>query len=68
MYKVEQVIAALERRKKGGGRTEVAALGALMSSPCTACRKTHWAAEICHVDSTTMVWRALGESYFESLR
>lgn len=68
LYTVEQVIAGLERRGKGGGRTEVAALGALMTSACPACGKANWAAEILHVDTTTVGWRALGDAAFDSIR
>jgi hypothetical protein len=64
---VEQVIAGLETRKKGGGRTEVTALGALMSGPCPACRTSNWVAEVLYVDTETMGWRALGEKSFDSI-
>jgi hypothetical protein len=67
LYQVEQVIAGLEARKKGGGRTEVAALGALMSGPCPACGKSNWVAEMLYIDTSTMGWRALGEKAFDSV-
>jgi hypothetical protein len=67
LYAVEQVIAGLEQRKKGNGRTEVTGLGALMTSACPACKKTNWTAEILHVDTATMGWRALGERSFDSI-
>lgn len=66
LYQVEQVIAGLEARKKGGGRTEVTALGALMSGPCPTCKKPNWVAEVLYVNTETMGWRALGEKSFDS--
>jgi hypothetical protein len=67
LYAVEQIIAGLEQRKKGGGRTEVAALGALMTTACPTCKKTNWAAEVLYVDTDTMGWKALGEKSFGSI-
>jgi hypothetical protein len=67
LYVVEQIIAGLARREKGGGHTEVSALGALMTTACPTCGKTNWAAEILHVDTGAMGWRALGERSFDSI-
>lgn len=67
LYQVEQVIAGLESRKKGGGRTEVGAIGALMTTACAACKKTNWMAEVLYVDTETMGWKALGEKSFGSI-
>ena len=62
-----KVIAGLQKRRKGDGHTEVAALGALMSGPCPACKKSNWVAEMLYVDTGTMGWRALGEKSFDSI-
>lgn len=64
VYTVEQMIAGLETRKQGGGRTEVAALGGLMTGGCPTCRKTNWAAEVLYVATDTMGWKQLGGRAF----
>lgn len=50
----------------GAGHTEVAALGALMTS-CPTCKKTNWTAEVLYVDPGTMGWKALGEKSLDSI-
>ena len=64
IYAVEQMIAGLERRKQGSGRTEVAALGGLMTGGCPACRKTNWGAEVLYVSTETVGWKAVGGRSF----
>ena len=59
------MIAGLEKRGQGDGRTEVDSLGAMMTSACPLCKKVNWAAEIHWVDTSTMGWKALGERTFE---
>jgi hypothetical protein len=65
MYKVEQMIAGLQKRRQGDERTEVAALGAMMTSPCSICKRSNWQAEVLYVNTDTMGWRANGEKTFD---
>ena len=65
VWKVEQMIAGLQRRKVGDGRTEVDKLPALMSAPCAVCKRTSWDVAVLWVSEQTMGWRQLGERTFD---
>jgi hypothetical protein len=64
VYTVEQMIEGLRKRGEGTGNTEVAALGAKMTTGCPACKRTNWVAEVLYVSMETMGWKALGERSF----
>jgi hypothetical protein len=65
VYKVEQMIAGLRKRQQGDEQTEVAALGTMMTSPCTMCKRSNWVAEVLHINTDTIAWRAVGEKTFD---
>ena len=67
MWRVEEMIAGLEKRSRGGDRTEVEALGGMMSSACPICKKVNWTAEVLWIDTGTMGWKSMGERSFERL-
>jgi hypothetical protein len=65
LWRVEEMMEALEKRKQGGGRTEVDGLGAMMTTACPLCKKVNWAAEVLWINTDTMGWKARGERSFE---
>jgi hypothetical protein len=65
LWRVEEMIAALEKRKQGGSRTEVEALGAMMTTACPLCKRVTWTVEVLWVNADTMGWKARGERSFE---
>lgn len=65
VWRVEEMIAALIKRGQGDGRTEVEALGAKMTSPCPACKKTNWTADVLWINTDTMGWKVRGEAAFD---
>ena len=67
IWRVEEMIAGLEKRGHAGDRTEVEALGGMMSSACPMCKKVNWAAEVLWIDTGTMGWKAMGERSFDRL-
>lgn len=67
LWRVEEMIAGLRKRSQGDGRTEVEALGAMMTSGCPLCKKANWVAEVLWVNTDTMGWKALGERSFDKL-
>ena len=67
LWRVEAMIAALGKRKQGGHATEVAALGAMMTTPCPVCKKAAWLAEVLWVDTATMGWKVKGERSFDGM-
>lgn len=67
VWRVEEMIAGLQKRKAGDGRTEVDKLGGLMSQPCPLCKKVNWTAAILWVSVDTMGWRQLGERSFDKV-
>jgi hypothetical protein len=67
VWRVEEMIAGLEKRKQGGANTEIDALGKMMSAPCPLCKQAGWTAEVLWVDTGSMGWKANGEQCFERL-
>ena len=67
VWRVEEMIEGLEKRKQGGPSTQVAALGAMMTTPCPVCKKASWMAEVLWVDTSTMGWKVKGERSFEGM-
>ncbi|MDB5480482.1 MAG: hypothetical protein JWO83_1535 [Caulobacteraceae bacterium] len=65
LWRIEEMIAGLEKRGQGGARTEVDGLGAKMTTPCPMCKRVNWGAEILWVNTDTMGWKARGERSFE---
>jgi hypothetical protein len=65
LWRVDEMIAGLEKRGHGSSRTEVEALGAMMTTPCPLCKKASWTAEILWINTDTMGWKARGERSFE---
>jgi len=65
VWRVEEMIAGLVKRRQGDDRTEVGKLGAMMTTACPLCKRTNWTAEVLWVSTDTMGWKALGERSFE---
>ena len=65
LWRVEEMIAGLEKRGQGGARTEVDGLGSKMTTACPMCKRVNWTAEILWVNTDTMGWKARGERSFE---
>ncbi len=65
LWRVEEVIAGLDRRCQDGARTRVATLGQAMTSGCPMCKKVNWTAELLWINTASMGWKALGERSFE---
>ena len=65
LWRVEQMIAGLEKRAQGDSRTEVDGLGAKMTTACAMCKRVSWTAEIVWINTDTMGWKARGERSFE---
>lgn len=65
VWRVEEMIAGLAKRRQGDERTEVEALGSMMTSACPLCKRTNWKAEILWVSMDTMGWKKLGERSFD---
>lgn len=68
VWRVEEMIAALQKRGQGDARSEVAKLSPMMKSPCPLCQRSNWTAEVLWVNTDTMGWRQLGERSFDTLR
>jgi hypothetical protein len=66
VWRVEEMIAGLEKRGQGGARTEVDQLAAKMTSACPARKRVNWIAEILWINTDTMGWRVKGERSFDS--
>lgn len=67
VWEVEQIIAGLTERRVGGEITEVAALGKLMTSACSVCKRVNWTADVLWVDPDTEGWKAMGARCFEAV-
>jgi len=67
VWRVEEMIAGLQKRGQDGAATEVDALGAMMTTPCPLCKKASWTAEVLWADTSTMGWKAMGERSFDRL-
>jgi hypothetical protein len=65
LWRVEAMIAGLEKRRQGGPSTRVADLGGMMTTPCPACKKANWLAEVLWIDTATMGWKVNGERAFD---
>ena len=65
VWRVEEIIAGLTKRRQGDERTEVAALGQMMTTACSLCKRSNWIAEILWVSVETQGWKALGERAFD---
>ena len=65
VWRVEEMIAGLEKRGQGDERTDCDTLGAKMTSGCPLCKKVNWKSDIVWVNTDTAGWRALGEKTFE---
>jgi hypothetical protein len=65
LWRIEEMIAGLEKRGQGGARTEVDSLGAKMTTACPMCKRVNWTAEILWINTDTMGWKARGERSFE---
>jgi hypothetical protein len=65
LWRVEEMIAGLEKRGQGSARTEVGTLGAKMTTACPMCKRVNWTAEILWVSTDTVGWKARGERSFE---
>lgn len=66
VWKVEEMIAGLIKRKQGDERTEIDKLPAMMTSGCSLCGKSNWAVEVLYVNPQTVGWKQLGERAFDS--
>jgi hypothetical protein len=67
VWRVEEMIGALEKRKQGGPTTQITALGGMMTTPCPVCKKASWMAEVLWVDTSTMGWKVKGERSFDGM-
>lgn len=67
VWVVEQMIAGLKKAGKGGGGTDVHALGKLMTQPCPVCKKVNWAADVLWASTETIGWRQNGEKCFAGM-
>jgi hypothetical protein len=65
VWRVEEMIAGLVKRRQGDDRTEIEALGKKMTAACPLCKRVNWTAEVLWVSTDTMGWKALGERSFE---
>lgn len=65
VWRVEEMIAGLTKRRQGDGRTEVEKLGAMMTTACPLCKRSNWTADVLWVSTDTMGWKALGEQTFD---
>jgi len=64
VFRTEEMIAGLRKRRQGDERTEVAALGAMMTSACPTCGKVSWAAEVLWQRTDSVAWKQQGERVF----
>ncbi|MGI8841407.1 MAG: hypothetical protein ACR2F8_11600 [Caulobacteraceae bacterium] len=64
MWRVEEIIAGLEKRRQGDGRTEVVGLGKTMTTACPLCKRVNWTAELLWVSTSSQSWKAKGERSF----
>jgi hypothetical protein len=64
VWRVEEMIAGLVKRRQGDDRTEIEALGKKMTAACPL-KRVNWTAEVLWVSTDTMGWKALGERSFE---
>jgi hypothetical protein len=67
LWRVEEMIAGLQKRRQGGPSTRVADLGGMMTTPCPACKKASWTAEVLWIDTATMGWKVKGERSFDGM-
>lgn len=65
VYPPEVMIKGLVGRGQGDERTEIAKLGAKMTSACPLCKKSNWAADVLWANTETVGWKAQGSAYFE---
>jgi hypothetical protein len=64
VWRVEEMIAGLEKRRQGDDRTEVLGLGTKMTTACPLCKRANWTAELLWVSTTSQGWKTLGERSF----
>lgn len=67
VWRVEEMIAGLQKRGQGGNSTPVSELGAMMTTPCPLCKKANWTADVLWIETDTMGWRASGEGSFDRI-
>lgn len=67
IWRVEEMIASLKERGKGGGSTDVEGLGKMMTTPCPLCKKVNWRADILWQNTDNEGWRRGGEIVFEAM-
>jgi hypothetical protein len=67
VWRAEEMIAGLAKRRQGDDHTELFGLGAKMTSPCPVCKRANWAVDVLWIDTDTMGWKARGESWFDEL-
>jgi hypothetical protein len=64
VWLVEQIITGLAARNVGDERTEVAAVGGLMKTPCPMCKRVNWAADVLWANTESVGWRVDPEGTF----
>ena len=66
VWRIEEMIAGLEKRGQGSDRTDIDDLAAKMTTACPMCKRVNWTADLLWVNTETMGWKALGERSFEA--
>jgi hypothetical protein len=66
VWRVEEMISGLAKRRQGDDSTDIDSLGAKMTAPCPICKKTNWEADILCANTESAGWRAQGERMFET--